>query len=132
MSFLEDVNLNDCFEYESMPEGEYNLRIMDINRKTSQKTGGDFIMARIEIVNEPKSKDINHVMMLPTAADDVKQRNNRILAINRFMKAFGFDPTAPPTMEEMIGAVTERPAYLVEEENEEYGTQNRIRRFNVD
>lgn len=127
MSFLNDLNLNDAVEYSSVAEGEYELRILNIERKISANTGGEYIMARLEVMNEPYSKDINHVMMLPTAADDVKKKNNRLLALVRFFEAFGFDPNNVPTPEEMVGATGF--AYLVEEEDNEYGKQNRIRRF---
>lgn len=127
MSFLSDLNLNDAVEYSSVPEGEYELRILNVDRKVSANTGGEYVMARLEVINEPYSKDINHVMMLPTPADDVKKKNNRMLALVRFLEAFGFDPNNPPPPEEMIGATGY--AFLVEEEDSEYGKQNRIRRF---
>jgi len=62
MSFLE-MALDDVPELDAVAEGEYQLRIMSAEVKTSQKTGGNYLGVRLEVVDEV-AKDINHVIML--------------------------------------------------------------------
>ena len=128
MSFL-GQNFDDVFEPKSVKEGEYQLRVLDAQTKTSAKTGGDYISAKMEIIGEPEAKDVNHVMMLPTQTDDVKKRNNRLTAIANFLKACGLDPSNTSNVNELVGCTCW--AILVEEADPEYGMQNRIRKFVV-
>lgn len=126
MSFL-DLNLDDVQEFKTVPEGEYKLRILKSEVKTSQNTGGQYLSVLLDIPEEPLSKNISHIMMFPTASDDVKQTNNRKLAIVNFLKAFGFDPSNQIDLDSMEGALGW--AIVAEKDDPEYGLQNRIKKF---
>ncbi|OQB08793.1 MAG: hypothetical protein BWY21_01089 [Parcubacteria group bacterium ADurb.Bin216] len=126
MSFL-GQDFDNIFEPKSVKEGEYQLRVLDAQSKTSSKTGGDYISVKLEIVGEPEAKDINHVMMMPTSNDDVKKRNSRLSAIANFLKACGLDPATTSNVNEVIGCSCW--AILAEEADPEYGMQNRVRKF---
>ena len=126
MSFL-GQDFENVFEPTSMKEGEYQLKVLDAQVKTSKNTGGEYISAKLEILGEPEAKDINHVMMLPTANDDVKKKNSRLSAISNFLKACGFDPAAVSNVQELVGSTCW--AILTEEQDPEYGMQNRVRKF---
>ena len=128
MSFL-GQDFDNIFEPKSVKEGEYQLRVLDAQTKTSSKTGGDYISVKFEIVGEPEAKDINHVMMMPTSNDDVKKRNSRLSAIANFLKACGLDPASTSNVNEVIGCSCW--AILAEEADPEYGMQNRVKRFVV-
>lgn len=128
MSFL-GQDFDNIFEPKSVKEGEYQLRVLDAQSKTSSKTGGDYISVKLEIVGEPEAKDINHVMMMPTSNDDVKKRNSRLSAIANFLKACGLDPATTSNVNEVIGCSCW--AILAEEADPEYGMQNRVKRFVV-
>lgn len=128
MSFL-GQDFDNIFEPKSVKEGEYQLRVLDAQTKTSSKTGGDYISVKFEIVGEPEAKDINHVMMMPTSNDDVKKRNSRLSAIANFLKACGLDPATTSNVNEVIGCFCW--AILAEEADPEYGMQNRVKRFVV-
>ncbi len=128
MSFL-GQDFDNVFEPKSVKEGEYQLRILDAQVKQSQKTGGEYVSAKLEILGEPEAKDINHVMMLPTPNDDLKQKNKRLSAIQNFLKSCGYDPSSVSNVQELIGATCW--AILVEEADPEYGMQNRVRKFVV-
>jgi hypothetical protein len=126
MSFL-GQNFDNVFEPKSMKEGEYQLRVLDAQVKQSQKTGGEYLSVKLEVQGESTAKDINHVMMLPAPADDVKQKNKRLANIQSFLKACGYDPASISNVNELIGSTCW--AILTEEADPEYGTQNRIRKF---
>lgn len=128
MSFLDSSMFQNTYEPKSLAEGEYQLRILNLEMKDSQKTGGKFIQATFEIVNEPEAKNVYHVMMLPTANDDEKKKNGRTRAIIAFAAAFGVDVTKEGLKPEaMIGNMGW--AILREEDDPEYGTKNSVKKF---
>jgi len=115
------------YEPESVPEGEYNLRVTNIEEKDSQKTGGKFLQVTMEILDKPKAKNIYHIMMFPTAQDDEKKKNGRLNAIQKFVTAFGADITAGVDLKSLIG--NSGWAILREENDPEYGTKNSVKKF---
>jgi hypothetical protein len=125
-SFI-NVNVDDAVELKSLAAGtEVQLRIVDAESKTSSNTGNDYLNVRLDIPTEPYSKDIFHIMMLPTQHDDAKKANNRKLAIKRFCEAFGLS-TGQMNLKEWPGHMAW--AILGEEDDPEYGKRNRIKRF---
>ena len=65
--------------------------------------------------------------MLPADADDDKRRNSRLRAVKGFYEAFEVDYTKPVESDDLQGLTGW--AIVVEENSDEYGTQNRVRRF---
>lgn len=126
MSFL-DFNLNDVPELIALPEGEYQLRILEIEVKTSQ-AGNPMVQMRLDVPEEPNSKGITHTIMLPTQADDEKKRNGRLRSLKAFCDAFGIDHSNGITLDESVVGSTGW-AILGIEDSPEYGEQNRVRRF---
>jgi hypothetical protein len=119
------LDFSGVFEPETLIEGEYQLRVLAAEVKTSTKTGGDYLSVKMDAPDYPKAKDINQVLMMPTAKDDAKQKNNRLAAIQNFIKACGYDNV--DNINEVVGA---RPwAILAEEESEGFGKQNRVKKF---
>ena len=128
MSFL-GQDFSSVFEPKSRPEGEYQLKVLACELKTSPKTGGDYISARLEIVGDAEAKDINHVLMLPSPQEDFKQRNNRLANIQAFVESCGFNPAEDLQVSELVGATCW--AILAEKDDPEYGMQNKVKRFVV-
>lgn len=126
MSFL-DIDFNDTFEPKAVPPGEYNLRILRVETKTSKNTGGEYVSAQMEIINEPEADDVYHIMMLPTPNDDIKKANRRKLALLTFFKAFGITPSPGMDVSEMEGQTGW--AILDIEDDPEFGQRNRIKKF---
>lgn len=121
------LDFSGVYEPETVPEGEYQLRVLSTEIKTSTKTGGDFIQIKLDIPSNPKAKDVTHVMMLPTQKDDPKQKNSRLAAVQNFLKACGYDNVN--NINEVDGSMPW--AILGEEETPEYGKQNRVKKFVV-
>lgn len=128
MSFI-DIEVGDAVELEPVDSGEYKVQVDDAEVGTSAKTGGDYILLRLSIPDEPLSKGLTHVMMLPTPDDDEKQQNNRKLSIKSACEALGVSHERGINVEEFIGK--QGWAHLGVEESEEYGIQNRLRRWTV-
>lgn len=125
------INFNDedAVELGTLPGGtEAQLRIMDAKVGTSQKGSGDFLMIRLEIVNEPYVKDVSHVIMLPDSNQDDKSNNNRKLGMKQFRTAFDIAPGGFST-NELVGRTGW--AILAEKDDPEYGKQNRVKNWVV-
>lgn len=128
MSYL-DYNMNEVEELKTVPEDEYQVECMDAEVRTSEKTGGDYIMLSLEVVGEENVKDISHVMMLPAPGDRPKDEQRRLWNIKQALKAFEvpYDQNGF-AVEDFQGR--RAWAYLVEEdEGGQYGVQNRVRKF---
>lgn len=126
-TFVNIEGLNEAQELKSVPQGEYQVRVVSCEVKTSKNTGGDFLQAQLEIIGEPLTKNINHVMMFPTNSDDAKKQNNRKLAIRNFLQACGIDTSKGFNPSELEGCTAW--AILAEEDDPEYGKQNRVRKW---
>lgn len=127
-SFLDLGNLDDVPDLGTMPDGsECELILKSIEVRDSQKTGGKFIMAIFDIVGEPNTKSINHVMMLPTEKDDEKKRNTRLRAVRTFYEAFNIPTSGQINVSDYVGNTGW--GILAEEEDSQYGMQNRVRKF---
>jgi len=121
------MNLEDTPELSTVEEGEYEVRCTDVEKRHSEKTGGDYLLLRLEIPTIPESEQITEVLMLPTENDSEKQQIRRKNAIKRAAQAFGVGISGGVETEDFIGESAW--CILTEEEDEEYGMQNRVRRF---
>ena len=128
MSFL-DLNLNDVPELEVLADGEYELRVTGAELKSysNAKGAGQFISLSFDCPAEPNSKGIYHTLFLPNPGDDEKKRNNALRSIKYFCDAFGVDYSQGIDIEGLVGVTGW--AILKTESSEDYGDQNRIRRF---
>lgn len=124
-TFVNIEGLDEAQELKSVPAGEYQVRVTDAKIKTGEK--GTYLMLVMDLPNEPLSKNINHVMMFPTPADDPKRANNRKLAIRNALQACGIPYTGGFNAADLIGSTPW--ALLTEEEDNEYGKQNRVKKW---
>lgn len=125
---LIDVDVSERHDIVSLPDmTEAEVRIAAVPEiKESLKTGGKFLQLRLEVVDEPYTKDIYHVIMFPAPGDTDKQVNVRKNALAAFYAAFGVDLSEPDT-ETMVGLTTK--CILAEEDDPEFGMRNRVRRW---
>tara|TARA_Y100000593_G_scaffold82293_1_gene154508 strand:- start:2599 stop:2991 length:393 start_codon:yes stop_codon:yes gene_type:complete len=126
MSLLQ-YNLDNVKELATVPEGEYEVRVVAAEMKTSAKTGGQYLNIRLELPSESDSKGITHILMLPADDDDDKRKNSRLRGLKTFYEAFSIDYANGVETEDLVGA--NGWALVVEEDGGEYGIQNRVRRF---
>lgn len=125
------INLDDVPAQHAVPGGEYQLCLTgaEIKQQKPEKGDGQFIQASMEIVGDPNSKLINHVMMLPAPSDDDRKKNARLRNIGDFFKTFGIPSTGKVNLAAYAGNFGF--AILTVEDNGEYGEQNRVKRFIV-
>lgn len=122
------VNFNDedAVELATLATGsEAQLRIVDAKLGHSDKEkGGDFLNLRLEIMGEPFTKDVNHILMFPKEGLSEKDNNNRKLAMKQFRAAFDI-PSGGFGVAELNGKTAW--AILAEKDDPEYGKQNRVK-----
>lgn len=122
-----NLGLDDAKELKSVPAGEYQLRVVEATIGHSDKTGGDYLKLRLEILNEPFTKDLSYFMMFPTPQDDPKKANNRKLAVRNAIQACGLDTSKGFNPQDLEGATAW--AILREEDDPEYGKQNSVKKW---
>ena len=126
MSFL-NINLDDTKEPTVAEAGEHVVRIAMAEAKKS-KAGADMLVLTIELPNEVGVGRIFDYLLAPQESDDDNRVYMRKLSLNRMCECFGYDSTnGGIDTEELIGR--EGKALISIEDNEEYGEQNRIKRY---
>jgi len=130
-SFVDLGDLSDVPEQHSVVAGEWRVRgiSLEMRKQKPEKGTGSYLMALMEIADDPDSKLITHVMMLPAENDPERTKNQRLRAIRDFRVAFGLGTSGPLNFSDFEGAYGY--AILVEEEDATYGSQNRVKKFTV-
>jgi|WetSurMetagenome_2_1015567.scaffolds.fasta_scaffold43474_4 hypothetical protein len=123
MSLL-DLNLADVEDLHAVSDGEYLLTLINCEIALS-KSGNEQIIATLRIDKDPNSKDIKYYMGLPLDSDDEKQSSDKKRRIKKFMDRLKIDYTAD--LKSGIGH--QAWALLEAQDDEQWGPQNRIRRF---
>jgi len=127
MGFL-DINLDDAVEPTAVPgDQEYKLRITDM-REANDKNGQPYILPRFEIIGEPTTKEFTKFLRLPNDEQNEKQKNSTKWGLKVFFDTFDINSSTANT-NEMIGQ--EGWAILGQEETEEWGEQNFVKKFVV-
>lgn len=128
-SFIDLGDLTGVPEQHALPAGEARLRGVSLEKRKQkpEKGNGEFLMAIFEPVDDPNGKLINHVMMLPKDDDDERTTNQKLRRIRDFRQAFGLGIIGPLNFVDFEGALGW--AILTVEEDDQYGEQNRIKKF---
>ena len=91
MGVLESLDLDNVPELVAVPEGEYELRIIEASDYVSKTSGQNMIKVVLEIEGEPNAETIYHYITLPQFEDDEKKKNGKLRRIKQFLAAFGID-----------------------------------------
>ena len=126
-TFLDLGNLDDVPDLTTKPVGEYQLQLSNLAQGEGQTSGKKYLRADLDIVGEPDTKSIIHIMMLPSPDDKEKQFKSRQRAIKYFYKAFGIPTSGTVVFADYIGRTGW--AILDEEDDPQYGKRNRVRMF---
>ena len=126
---LSNDNMDDVQEPIAVDgDQEYKLYIVTCKMDTN-KNDMPYILPRLEIIDEPLSREFTKYLPLPHNSMTEKELNKTKLGLKRFFDAFDIDSSAPVDVEELAGK--EGWAILGVESSEEYGDQNYIKRFVV-
>lgn len=145
MSFisLKDYADDDKGPLTAAPEGEYNLRIKDMDTDSAGDMilfytgpGGDddkrpYLRPVLEIIDNVKAdnyNDIRHFLKLPTKDMEGKEKKKCLNRLDEFGKAFGIDLFGGDlTKEDFINRVG--AGVLSLSESDQYGEQNNIKQL---
>lgn len=129
-SFL-DLNLDEVPDLHAVPaDEEYRLKIQDYKVGTSntEKTAGQqYVLFYLTIEDEPDTKRVTEVIMLPSGQEDKETNNGRKRQMKAFLKACRFDTSKGFNLDELVGE--ELYAILGVEEDSQYGERNNIKRL---
>lgn len=121
-------NLEDSQEPYALKDGtEAMLRIIEV-RYDKRSDGSAYYTVRLEVPNEPFSKDITEWLNVPELPLDAKRLNAAKQKMWHFMDCFGIDRTRPSDpLEDWVGQ--EGWCILSLSKSDQYGEQNRISKF---
>lgn len=123
-----DINVDDVQELEVLNPGEYQVRIDNAEIRESDNPNFDkYLLLRLVPDEHPNAKSISHVIMLPCSQMDEREVMNRKRDIKNFVEAFNYNASNGINDEELVGLTGW--ALLGVENDDEYGEQNRVRRF---
>lgn len=121
-------DLDDIPPQHTVPNGEYNLQITGLKRGHSKNDPSwAYTMAYFDILGDADAKTVIHVMMDPKDGDTEKQRKQRLREIGDFRRAFDIPRAGEVRLSEYIGQTGW--AVLSEEEDKQYGLQNKVKSF---
>lgn len=128
MGILADLDLDNVPELVVVPEGEYELRIVEAGDHISKTTGQNMVRLVLVVESEPNAENIYHYISLPQVEDDERKRNGKLRRIRDFLAAFGLPQQSEYS--EWVGATGW--ALVGSEVNERTGEPvNSIKRFIV-
>ena len=126
MSIL-DYNLDTIPEESILPQGEYEVKILSAKSKDS-KAGKPMLEIALGFPGEPDARSCFHYITLPADGDEETTINGKLRRLKGFYEAFGIDYSGGPVdMDNTVGETAY--AIITEEEDEQYGNSNRIKRF---
>jgi len=125
-SFMDGLDLSDAQELTTKPDGsEVVVRIINAEMKKS-KAGENWVQVRLDIPDEPFTKDIYTGLFFPQG-QDAKKDNIRKLALKRFGECFNIDFSQGQNLEDWKGLTAW--AILSEKDDGQYGTKNEVKKW---
>ena len=125
MSELLDYNLDEAKPLTTLADGEeIRLRITHLEKKNSKK-GKPMLAMILTPVEIADAATIFHNLMLPTEGMEARQINQALLRLKAFVENFKLPWPLDPEEERN----EEGYAIVGEEEDEEYGKRNTIKRW---
>ena len=102
MSFIELPGLSDVKEPQIVPEGEYDLCI--IQAKLNKKEESTTIMTILEIEGKENAANVFHYIALPGENDEEDKRKTKLLFARRFFHQFGIEMDSGIELEQFVGS----------------------------
>lgn len=120
-------NTKDVREPQPVAAGEYVIRIIRAEVKPRSNGQGTMLALTFDLPGEGDARLVNHWLMFPDTATDEAQENRVLRNLKAFGEAFDVDFEAGIEVDELLRK--EGKAILSVETSEEYGEQNRVKRF---
>ena len=119
-----DFNLDEVPELKAVAPGEYSVSILSADERTD-KNGNPGIRMVMKISGEEDVKPLSYWLSLPGDKEEGEDRNRKLRTLKRFLECFGL--ILPLEVDDLVGE--EGWVLLSIETSDDYGDQNRIKRF---
>lgn len=128
--FVVDIDTTDAIEISPVEPGEYKLQCVKAEQKAgTDKNGAEWrgISLLFDIPEEMTAGLVNFMLFLPRKTEKMndKQYAQSVSRFAKFKAAFGFDAAEAFTPNDLVGR--EVWVHLIQEEDPEYGVQNRVK-----
>lgn len=90
MSFLE-LNLNEAKQFDTLPEGEYEVEVTDVERGTNKESGKSYVKMTLEPVGYDNVWDINYFLNIPHSSDKDKTKAVKLNRIKEAVEHFSVE-----------------------------------------
>lgn len=125
MSILQDLDFDNLPEIGAVPNGEYQVTIVDASDYISNTSGKPSIRVLLDIPGEATADTIYHYLPLPTPDDDEKKSIRNRARIKQFLESFGL--TKDMDYQDWVGKTAW--ALIQQEKGQNGEPRNAIRRF---
>lgn len=125
MSIL-DLNLQNIPDPEPVEPGQYLLRVISVEEKTSAK-GNPMILVMLKVTEHPEAPPIFNYFNLPYEGCNPQFTQISLMQLKQFHQAFDLPLDGPSDTEEWVGR--EGWAMVGVEIDERYGASNTVKRF---
>ena len=102
MSFIEMPGLEDAKEAVAVPEGKYDLCVIDA--QITDKDGKKSLRLIMEIEGETDAGNVFHYIGLPHEDDDGDKKKTKMLFARRFFHQFGINTDGGFELESIVGS----------------------------
>jgi len=130
--YVVDYDTTEAVEMSAVPEGEYKVQVLKAEYK-GPKPDSDkdwlAISLMLDIPDEVAADYLSHMHFLPRQTQEPKNFQRALGDLKIFKQAFGIPEAEAFTPDDLVGR--EAWAYLVIEDDPQYGRQNRVKRWTV-
>lgn len=88
MGILENMDLDNIPDEVALPDGEYEVMILDAGEYLGKESGKTSIRVVLSVPGEVEAQDIFHYIALPQEGDDLKTVQRKQRRIRDFLAAF--------------------------------------------
>lgn len=126
--YLDLGDLSGVPDEHTVPGAEYEMTIITLERRPQKKyPSKKMLYIQFENPDDPLSKIVTHVIMLPHPEDDKRTHTRRERAVKYFYEAFDIPLTSGVKLSDYVGS--KGWVLLSEETSDQFGDQNRVSRF---
>lgn len=94
MGILNDINLDNIPEEKVLPDGEYEVQILEAGEYIGTQSGKVSIRVILQVLGEGDVQDIFIYLGVPKSEDDARTVNRKLRRIRDFLSSFGISQSA--------------------------------------
>lgn len=124
-TILSEFDYDNIPDLASVPEGEYELQIIEARDYVGKTSGKASVQVIFVIEGHPDADTLYHYLALPAPEDDERKKHSKLRRIKEFFSAFGL--SSQDEYEEWVGKKSW--ALLTQEADNNGSMRNSVRKF---